>query len=157
MKILLGDFNAKLGREDIFKPTIWNESLHHDINDKGVGIVNFSTLKNLAVKRTIFPHRHFHKYTWTSPDGKTRNQIDHVSIDWRWHSSVLHIRSFRWADCDTDHCLVVVEIKELLAISKEAEEKFDVERFNLTKLSELEVRKQYQINRFAALENLSDR
>jgi hypothetical protein len=25
MKILLGDFNAKVGREDIFKPTIGNE------------------------------------------------------------------------------------------------------------------------------------
>jgi hypothetical protein len=28
MKILLGDFNAKVGREDIFKTTIGNESLH---------------------------------------------------------------------------------------------------------------------------------
>jgi hypothetical protein len=28
MKILLGDFNAKVGWEDIFKPTIVNESLH---------------------------------------------------------------------------------------------------------------------------------
>jgi hypothetical protein len=27
MKILLGDFNAKVGREDIFKPTVGNESL----------------------------------------------------------------------------------------------------------------------------------
>jgi len=26
MKILLGDFNAKVGRENIFKPTIGNES-----------------------------------------------------------------------------------------------------------------------------------
>jgi hypothetical protein len=33
MKILLGDFNAKVGREDIFKPTIWNESLHEISND----------------------------------------------------------------------------------------------------------------------------
>jgi hypothetical protein len=33
MKILLGDFNAKDGREDIFKPTIWNESLHEISTD----------------------------------------------------------------------------------------------------------------------------
>jgi len=46
---------------------------------------------------------------------------------------------------------VVVKVKEILAISEEAEQKFDVERFNLTELSVLEVRKQYQINRFAAL------
>jgi exonuclease III len=42
-KILLGDFNVKVGREDISKP--------------------------------VFPHRNIHTYTWTSPDGKTHNQI----------------------------------------------------------------------------------
>jgi hypothetical protein len=36
MKILLGDFNAKVGREDASKPTIGNESLHQDSNDNGV-------------------------------------------------------------------------------------------------------------------------
>jgi exonuclease III len=51
MKILLGDFNAKLGREDIFKPTIGNESLHENSNDNGVRVVNFATSKNLVVKR----------------------------------------------------------------------------------------------------------
>jgi hypothetical protein len=40
MNILLGDFNAKVGREDIFKPTIWNESLHEISNDIGVRLVN---------------------------------------------------------------------------------------------------------------------
>jgi hypothetical protein len=50
MKILLGDFNAKLGREDSFKPTIGNESVHEDSNDNGVRVVNFATSKNLAVK-----------------------------------------------------------------------------------------------------------
>jgi hypothetical protein len=40
MKSSLGDFNAKLEREDIFKTTIGNESLHQDSNDNGVSIVN---------------------------------------------------------------------------------------------------------------------
>jgi hypothetical protein len=43
MKILFGDFNAKLGGEDIFKLTIGNESLHQDSSDNGVKIINFAT------------------------------------------------------------------------------------------------------------------
>ena len=68
MKILLGDFNAKVRREVIFKPTIGQKSLHQDSNDNGVRIVNFATSKNLVVKSTMFPHRNIHKYTWTSHD-----------------------------------------------------------------------------------------
>ena len=45
MKILLGDFNAKVGRENIFKPTIGQESLHQHSNDNGVRLVNFATSK----------------------------------------------------------------------------------------------------------------
>jgi hypothetical protein len=55
--------------------------------------------------------------------------------------------------------VVVAKVRERLAVSKQAARKFDVERFNLWKLSELEVWKQYQINiskMIAALENLSD-
>ena len=56
MKILLGDFNAKVERENIFKPTISNESLNQDSNDNGVRIVNFATSKNLVIKSTMSPH-----------------------------------------------------------------------------------------------------
>jgi len=45
MKILLGDFNAKMGRENIFKTTIGNYSVHQDSNDNGVRTVNFATSK----------------------------------------------------------------------------------------------------------------
>ena len=45
MKILLVDFNAKERSENIFKPTIGNESLHKDSNDNGLRIVNFATSK----------------------------------------------------------------------------------------------------------------
>jgi hypothetical protein len=76
MKILLGDFNAKVGREDIFKPTIGNESLQEISNDNGVRLVIFDTSKNLRVKSTMFAHRYIYKYTWPSPDGKTHNEIE---------------------------------------------------------------------------------
>jgi len=70
-----------MGRENIFKPTIGNESLHQDSNDNGVRIVNFTGSEYLIVKSTMFPHRDIHKYTWTSPDGKAYNKIDHILID----------------------------------------------------------------------------
>jgi len=91
MKILLGDFNAKVGSENIFKHTVGNDSLHKDSNDNGVGMVNFATSKNLVVKSTMFTHQDIHKYTWTSPDEKTHNQIDRILVDMRWHSSILDV------------------------------------------------------------------
>jgi hypothetical protein len=60
----------------------------------------------------MLPHLRIHKYTWTSPDGQTHNEIDHVLIDGRRHSNILYVRSFRGADCDTDHYLVVTNIRE---------------------------------------------
>jgi hypothetical protein len=127
MKIPLEDFTSKLRREYIFKPTIGKESLHEDSNDNGVRVVNFATSKNLVVKSTMFPHRNLHEYTWTSPDEKTHNQIDHVLTDSRWHSSILDVRCFRVAECDTDHYLVIEKVRERLSVIKQASKKTDVE------------------------------
>jgi len=58
MKMLLGDFNAKVGKENIFKPTT-----DQDSNDNGVRLANFAISKNMVVKSTMFSHRNIHKYT----------------------------------------------------------------------------------------------
>jgi len=97
--------------ENVFKPTIGNESLHQNSNDNGAEIVNFATSKNLVVNSLIL-HQNIRKYTWTSRDGKTDNQINHILIDKRWHSSILDVQSFRGAYCDTDHCLVVANLQK---------------------------------------------
>jgi hypothetical protein len=46
MKIVLGDLKAKVGRENIFKPTIGNDSLHQVSNENGVRRVNSAPSKN---------------------------------------------------------------------------------------------------------------
>jgi hypothetical protein len=116
--MLLDDLNAEVGRENIFKQTIGNESLHEVSNDNAVRVVNLAISKNLVVKSTMLPHRKIHKYTWTSPEGNTHNQIDHILIDRIRHSSILDARPFRRADCDTDHYLVVAKERERLGVSK---------------------------------------
>jgi hypothetical protein len=71
---------------------------------------------------------------------------------------VLNVRSFRVADCDTDHYLVVAKVRERLAVNKLTTHSVRMETFNLKKLNELEGREQCQVeisNRFASLENLA--
>jgi hypothetical protein len=66
----------------------------------------------------MFPHGNIDKFTKTSHDGKTYNRFDHMLIDRRRHSSIPDVRSFRAADCDTDHYLVVAKARQRLAVSK---------------------------------------
>jgi hypothetical protein len=72
--MLLGDYNAKAVREDIFKSSIGSNSLHEISNDNVVRGANFAVSSNLIVKST-FPRRYNHKYTWTSPGVKTHKLI----------------------------------------------------------------------------------
>jgi hypothetical protein len=92
----------------------------------------------------LFPHRNIHKYICTSPDAKTHNQTDRILID-RRHSSILDVRFFKEIDCGAYHYLAVAKVREMLAVNKQAAWKFDVEKFNIRKLSELEITKEYHI------------
>jgi hypothetical protein len=105
----------------------------------------------------MFPERNIRKYTWTSPDWKTYNQIDHILVVRRRHSSIPDVRTYRAADYETDNSLVVAKVRERLAVNKQRSHRFHTERFNLKKLNEVEGKEQYRLlvsNRFAALEDL---
>jgi hypothetical protein len=85
--------------------------------------------------------------------------MDHVLKDKRRHSNILDVRSFRGADCDTDHYLIVGKLRERLSVSKRVMQNSDLERFGLKKLDGVEVKEKYQLeisNRYTTLESLDE-
>ena len=118
IKILLGDLNAKVGKEEIFQGIIGRHSMHLNTNNNGQRLVDFAAARNMVVSSTCFPHKEIHKQTWRSPDGKTNNQIDHILIDKRNASSMLDVKSCRGANSDSDHFLVRAKYRCKIAYSK---------------------------------------
>ncbi|KAL4141659.1 hypothetical protein QTP88_004260 [Uroleucon formosanum] len=56
-KIILGDFNAKIGKEDMYRPTIRKESLHTHSNENGNRLINFAISKELRISSTAIEER----------------------------------------------------------------------------------------------------
>jgi exonuclease III len=73
VKIIIGDLNAKIGQEDLYRPIIEKYSLHTLSNDNGIRLINFACSKNKVVASTLFNHKDIHKMTRISPDGQTFN------------------------------------------------------------------------------------
>jgi len=64
IKIIPGDFNAKVGKEDIHKATTENESLYNEFNTDGIKRMQFAISKGFNVRSTTFPPKDIHKATW---------------------------------------------------------------------------------------------
>lgn len=111
VKMVMGDFNAKLGKEEMYKPVIGDYSKHNETNENGKKLIEFATERDLRIMTTYFEHKNIHKGTWISPDGRTINQIDHIAIESKHIKYILDARSYRGADLDTDHMLVRAKIK----------------------------------------------
>ncbi|XP_025405871.1 uncharacterized protein LOC112680089 [Sipha flava] len=62
-KIIIGDFNTKVGRERIYRPTIGINSLHSESNENGNKLISFATARNMVISSTMFPHKSIHKQT----------------------------------------------------------------------------------------------
>jgi len=79
IKMVLGDFNAKVGREENNHPYAGRNRLREESNENGYKLVQFAATADI-IGGTIFTHKNIHKATWRSLDGTTMNQIDHVLI-----------------------------------------------------------------------------
>ena len=107
----------------------------------------------MIVGGTIFPHRNIHKETWNSPDGETKNQIDHVLVQQKFRRSLYDVRSWRNADCDSDHNLVIARVKIRLKVNRGSRNERKM-RFDTERLKENDIKEEYQLelrNRFSVL------
>jgi len=122
IKLVVGDFNAKLGRERCCRNVIRSHSLHVNKIDNSTKLIDFAVGKGLVIKSTMFSRKYINKYTWVSPDGRYKNQIDHVLVNSRFKNSILNVRTLRGADVDSDHLLlgiwIRVKLKKLSKTSK---------------------------------------
>ncbi|KAL9982087.1 hypothetical protein ACROYT_G010881 [Oculina patagonica] len=113
--ILLGDANSKVGSDNTgWEGTLGNEGLGI-MNDNGLRFASLCTENSLVIGGTCFRHKEIHKYTWTSPNGRDRNQIDHIAIRRRFRRSLLDVKVQRGADAASDHHLVRCKVRLKLA------------------------------------------
>lgn len=123
VKIIVGDLNAQIGRDSSLRIAIGQESLHMMSYDNGLRAINFAVLKDLVISSKFFPRKDVYKQTWISPNITTKSQIYLIIINRRHKSYTSNVRSYREADGDTDHYLVVVDFSEKFQLTREENNK----------------------------------
>lgn len=138
--IILGDFNAQVGRETCYREIANIHTIHEVTNENGEMLCNFATATNMFIMSTKFRHKKNHKITWMQPGTTDGNQIDHMLVKERSSNWINDVRSYRGTSLDTDHHLVIAKCK--LKKNKIKQEK-PQRKWNIEKLENEESRMQY--------------
>ena len=111
VKVIMGDWNAKIGKDNIGWERVMLKNGYGDRNERGERLLEFALKQDLLICNTKFQQKDCRKWTWKSPDGRTTNMIDLILIDRRWMTSVRLCRTFQGADIASDHSLVLCNVK----------------------------------------------
>ena len=77
-------------------------------------LIDFCQENALVIANTLFQQHKRRLYTWTSPDGQYRNQIDYILCSQRWRSSIQATKTRPGADCGSDHQLLIAKFRLIL-------------------------------------------
>ena len=109
VNIVMGDLNATVGRER-HTEIVGSEGLGK-MNGRGENLMEWCEQNDQIIMNTWFTKHPRKLWTWKSPGGITRNQIDYITVNRRFRNTVRDIRTHPEADCNSDHHMLVGKIK----------------------------------------------
>ena len=114
---IIGDWNANVGSQET--PGVTGKFGLGTRNEEGQRIIEICQENALVIANTLFQQHKRRLYTWTSPDGQHRNQIDYILCSQRWRSSIQSTKTRLGADCGSDHDHKLLIAKFRLKFKKE--------------------------------------
>ena len=112
---VMGDLNAKVGstrRGNIVETHSLDET-----NERGERWIKWCTANDQVIPKHLVQRTTKRKYTWRSPDDRTRNQIDYITISSRFRNAVKHTKTYLGVDCGSGHipvvCFIQIKLRKL--------------------------------------------
>ena len=106
---IIGDWNAKVGSQGI--PGVTSKFGLGVQKEAGQKLTEFCQENTMVIAHTLFQKHKRRLYTWSSPDGQQRNQIDYILCSQRWRSSIESAKTRLGADCGSDHELLIAKFR----------------------------------------------
>ena len=104
----MGDFNAKVGGQTNTSERVTEWFGLGQRNERGDTLVEWATSKNFKIMNTQFQKKAGRRWTWRSPDGNTKNEIDYIKTD--KPSMVTDVTVINRVNIGSDHRMVMGSI-----------------------------------------------
>ena len=109
--ILAGDFNATTSTALLQCSYNGSQIVSDEIcNDNGSRLKSFCRSNKLCMSSTYFNHPEENRYTWYSPDQRTKEKLDYVLVDRFVQQYITNCMSHPEIDFDTDHKILIAEL-----------------------------------------------
>ena len=101
--LLIGDFNARIGRDNDKWPLVMGKHGIGKCNSNGELLLALCSEFELIVTNTMFKQKDERKTTWMHPRSKHWHMIDFIIMRCRDKMDIHSTRAMRGANCWTDH------------------------------------------------------
>lgn len=153
INLVMGDLNAKIGQGR--EGEVVGQFGLGVRNERGERLVEWCAEKGQVIVNSFFRHHPRRLWTWKSPGGQYKNQIDYVTINKRFRNAVTQCKTYPGADCGRgcDHTPVVAEIRVKLKNGRTPHRR-EIRNWNLLKREDIKTAFEIEVrNRYDALQD----